>query len=147
MPGRLLIEYLTHRGLIMKKYWIPVLILAVPLVLLSLAGCSKQPGTDEEAAQEADQPAEETAETAAKPPAPKMNDDVYVEIKARSALIYEKYKEDPDQAQKEIEALYEKKGVTFAEYKEFSAKLTFQHTNELEKRVVDFMQKIAQEYR
>jgi hypothetical protein len=114
--------------------------------LFSLAGCSKQSGTEEEA-QETEQPAEEAAETAAKPPAPKMNDDVYVEIKARSALIYEKYKDDQDQAQKEIEALYEKKGVTFTEYKEFSGKLTFQQTNELEKRVVDFMQKIAQEYR
>ena len=131
----------------MKKDWIPILILAVPLVLLGLTGCSKQPGTGEEAAEETEEPTEETAETAAKPPAPKMNDDVYVEIKARSALIYEKYKDDPDQAQKEIEALHEKFGVTFAEYKEFSGKLTFQHTNELEKRVVDFMQKIAQEYR
>lgn len=130
----------------MKKYWIPVLILAVPLFLFSLAGCFKQSGTEEEA-QETEQPEEEAAETAAKPPAPKMNDDVYVEIKARSALIYEKFKDDPDQAQKEIEALYEKKGVTFAEYKEFSGKLTFQHSNDLEKRVVDFMQKIAQEYR
>jgi len=146
MPGRLLIKYLTYRGLTMKKYWIPALILAIPLFLFSLAGCSKQSGTDEEAAPEEEQ-AEEAAETAAKPPESRMNDDVYVEIKARSALIYEKYKEEPEQAQKEIEALYEKKGVTFAEYKEFAAKLTFQKTNDLEKRVVDFMQKIAQEYR
>jgi hypothetical protein len=139
-------EYPIHRGLTMKKYWIPVLILAVPLFLFSQAGCFKQSGTDEEA-QETEEPTEETEETAAKPPAPKMNDDVYVEIKARSAFIYEKYKDDPDQAQKQIEALYEKKGVTFAEYKEFSGKLTFQQTNELEKRVVDFMQKVVQEYR
>jgi glutamate/tyrosine decarboxylase-like PLP-dependent enzyme len=145
MPGRLLIEYQTYRGLIMKKYWIPILILAFSLVLFSPTGCSKQPV--EEAGEETEEPAEEAAETAAKPAAPKMNDDVYVEIKARSALIYEKFKYDPDQAQKEIEALYEKKGVTFAEYKEFSAKLTFLQSNELERRVVDFMQKIAQEYR
>ncbi len=92
----------------MKKYWTLILILAVWLVLLGLTGCLKQSGPGEEAVEETEEPAEEAADMAAKPPAPKMNDDVYVEIKARSALIYEKFKDDPDQAQKENEAAIER---------------------------------------
>ncbi len=130
----------------MKKCWVIVLILALGLITLSLTGCFLST-SDEETVEETEEPAEETEEATAKPPAPKMNDDVYVEIRARSALIYEKYKDDPDLAQKAIEVLQEKFGVTFDEYKEFARKLTFQHANELEKRIVDFMQKIAQEYR
>jgi hypothetical protein len=131
----------------MKKYWVLVFILVIPLVFLCLSGCSKKSGTDEEAGQEAEQPTEETAEPTAKPPEPRMNEDVYVQIKARSALIYEKYKEEPEQAQKEIEALYAKFGVTNEEYKTFVSKLSPLRIGELEKKVMDYMQKVAPEYR
>jgi hypothetical protein len=131
----------------MKKVLIPLFVLAVLLVVLSLPGCSKRSGTDEEAAADAEQPTEET-ETEAKPaPPPRMNEDVYIQIKARSALIYEKYKDEPEQAQKEVETVYAKFGVTNDEYKTFVSKLPPLRAAELEKRVMDYMQKVAPEYK
>jgi len=128
----------------MKKSLIPILLLAIFALFISLSGCRK-PSADEEV-QEEEQPVEAAEEPKPAPP-PKMNEDVYVQIRARSALIYEKYKEDFEKAQKEVEALYEKFGVTVAEYKEFVSKLSPERTNALEKKIVEYMQKIGQEYR
>ena len=131
----------------MKKVFIPLFVLAVLLAVLSLPGCSKRSGIDEEAAADAEQPTEVT-ETEAKPaPPPRMNEDVYIQIKARSALIYEKYKDEPEQAQKEVEAVYAKFGVTNDEYKTFVNKLPPLRVGELERRVMDYMQKVAAEYK
>ena len=130
----------------MKKLLIPVLLLAILTVSVSLTGC-RRPAADEEAAGEAEQPTQEAAQEAKPAPPPRMNEDVYVQIKARSALIYEKYKDEPELAQKEIEAVYGKFGVTNDEYKTFVGKLPPLRAAELEKKVVDFMQKVAAEYR
>jgi len=129
------------------------IIVCLGLIFLSAPGCknkSSETALDAElAGLEEEVTAEETAKEATqKPaPAPKMNDDIYVEITARSALILDKYKDDMDQAQKEVDTLYEKFGVTFNEYKAFQAKLTPQHSSELQRKIVDFMQKVAQEYK
>jgi hypothetical protein len=125
------------------------------LLLFASPGCKKSGETaarsDEVAQLEAEQQAAEqaAAEAAAKPAAPvsRMNDDLYIEITARSALIQDKYKENLDQAQKEVDALYDKFGVTIKEYDDFRAKQTPKHRGELEKKVVDFMQKVASEYK
>jgi hypothetical protein len=46
-----------------------------------------------------------------------------------------------------VDALYEKAQVTLQEFKAFEAKQTMEKRAELEKKVVDFMQKILSEYR
>ena len=141
----------------MKKILVFVLAMGVVGLVFSAAGCKKKeaaPTLEElEAAKlEGEQAAEEAAaaaEAAAKLklPTPKINEDVYVEITARSALIREKYKDDMPQAEKEVEAIYEKFELTFTEYKEFEKKLTPQRLGELQRKISDFMQKILNEYR
>jgi hypothetical protein len=119
----------------------------VAIFLLSAPACKQSPQnteTSEEAVEE-----EQTAEAAEKPaePKPRMNEDIYVEITARSALIWEKYKDEPSQAEKEVEALCEKFGLTFKEYKEYQSNLTPQKSADLQKRIQGFIQKVAHEYR
>jgi hypothetical protein len=122
--------------------------LALGLFLLAPA-CKKQSSADPTAIEEEVQEEAAAEEAAPKPaaPAPKIDDNKYVEFTARSALIHEKYAEDPAAAEKEIEALYDKFGFVFNDYKEFQAKLTPAKSAELQKRVQEFMQKILHEYR
>lgn len=139
----------------MKKIFAIALVSWAVLILLNAPGCktSSDKATLEELEQarlEAEQAAEEAANKAAeeKPlPPPKMNEDVYVEITARSVLIRDKYKDDAAQAEKEVEAVHEKFGVTFMEYKDFQDKLTPQRLGELQRKINDFIQKIINEYR
>ena len=138
----------------MKKIFAIALVSWAVLILLNAPGCktsSDKPTLDEleQSRLEAEQAAEEAAKAAEqKPlPPPKMNEDVYVEITARSVLIRDKYKDDSTQAEKEIESVYEKFGVTFKEYKDFQDKLTPQRLGELQRKINDFIQKIINEYR
>jgi hypothetical protein len=104
----------------------------------------------EQAALEEEQAEEEAAAAyaAQKPaPPPKMTEDIYVEITARSVLIRDKYKDDMALAEKEVEAVYEKFGVTFSEYKDFERKLTPQNLSALQTKINDFIQKIVNEYK
>jgi hypothetical protein len=150
-------EYPNARGRPMKKFLVLALAAGLIGLAFSAAGCKKKEAAPtieelEEAKLEAEQTAEEAAaaaEAAAKlkPPPPKINEDVYVEITARSVLIREKYKDDMPQAEKEVEAVYEKFGLSFTEYKEFEKKLTPQRLGELQRKISDFMQKILSEYR
>ena len=138
----------------MKKIFAIALVSWAVLILLSAPGCktsSDKPTLDEleQSRLEAEQAAEEAAKVAEqKPlPPPKMNEDVYVEITARSVLVRDKYKDDSTQAEKEVEAVHEKFGVTFMEYKDFQDKLTPQRLGELQRKINDFIQKIVNEYR
>lgn len=141
----------------MRKTLVLALAIIIIALVFSAAGCKKKEAapTLEELEQtklEAEQAAEEAAaaaEAAAKlkPPPAKINDDVYVEITARSVLTREKYKDDMPQAEKEVEAIYEKFGLNFAEYKEFEKTLTPKKQGELQRKISDFMQKILNEYR
>jgi hypothetical protein len=80
-------------------------------------------------------------------PQPKINDQVYVEIMARSALIWDKYKDAPADAEKAVEAVYEKFNIVHSEFQEYQRKLSPAKAAELQKSVQEFMQKIASEYR
>ena len=143
----------------MKKPLFVLLVLCVLLLIIAAPACKKvKPGeTPEEAEQaklEADLAAEAAAEAAAAeaaakpvPPPPKMNDEVYVDIRARQALIYDKYKDDLDLAQQTVDQVYEKHLVILQEFKDFEAKQTREHRADLEKKVLDYMQKILGEYR
>jgi len=145
------------QGLTMKKMLVLVLAAGLIGLVLSPAACKKKEEAPtleelEQAKLEAEQAAEEAAaaaeaEAKLKPPPPKINDDIYVEITARAVLTREKYKDDMPQAEKEVEAVYEKFGLTFAEYKEFEKTLTPKKQGELQRKVNDFMQKILHEYR
>jgi len=89
---------------------------------------------------------EETEEIKA-PPAPRMTEELYIDLTARSALIWDKYRDEPEKAQQEVDDLYFRAGVTWKEYKEFEAKLTPQQRDALQKKILDYMQKIIHEYR
>lgn len=115
--------------------------------LLATSGCRKGSTSEDELQAEEAVEEQQPEETAPKPAPPRINEDAYVEISARSALIFEKYKEDMEQGQREVEAVYEKFGVTLKEFRDFEARLTPEKSNELQKRVQDFIQKIAGEYR
>lgn len=135
----------------MKKYSKAVVLLGLCCFLVSFlfttAGCRKGSTSEDELQAEEVVVEQQPEEAAPKPAPPRMNEDVYVEISARSALIFEKYKEDMEQAQREVETVYEKFGVTLKEFRDFEARLTPEKSNELQKRVQDFIQKIAGEYR
>jgi translation elongation factor EF-Ts len=122
--------------------------LALGLFLLAPA-CKKQSSADPTAIEQEMQEEAPAEEAAPKPaaPAPKIDDNKYVEFTARAALIHQKYADDPAAAEKEIEALYDKLGFVFNDYREFQAKLTPAKSAELQKRVQEFMQKILHEYR
>lgn len=116
--------------------------------LISLAGCHQKTeiwSGEEELEPEAFQ-AEET-ETPAKPMVPEMTEELYIDLTARAALIWDKYKEEPEKAQQEVDNLYLKAGVTWKEYKEYEAKLTLKEKDALQKKILEYMQKIIIEYR
>jgi Xaa-Pro aminopeptidase len=101
----------------------------------------------ESAQEEAAAAAEAEANKPQPKPEPKINDENYVEIAARSILIREKYAEEPEQIEPEIEKVYEKLGVTAAEYHEFRKALAPAKSSELQKKVQEKMQSLANEYR
>lgn len=57
------------------------------------------------------------------PPSPKISEEIYVEITARAALIFDKYKEDLDEAHRQMDLVYQKFGVTFDDYDRFRKSL------------------------
>lgn len=93
------------------------------------------------------QVAEEATEEVQTTILPKMTEEIYIDLTARSALIWDKYKDEPEKAQQEVDNLYLRAGVTWKEYKEFEAKLTPQQREALQKKIMDYMQKILHEYR
>ena len=140
----------------MKKTALVLTVLFTALVLVVAApACKKsKSGESPEEAEQAKLDSEVSAEAAAAeaaakpvPPASRMSEDVYVEIRARTALIFEKYKDDMVQAEQTVGELYEKHLVTQQEFKDWEAKQTMEKRSALEKKVMDFMQKILGEYR
>jgi hypothetical protein len=103
---------------------------------------------EQEAVEAADRAAAE--EAAAKPepkPEPKVNEEIYVEITARSVLLREKYAETPDRAEEEIEKVCETLGATMTDYKEYAKTLVPPKTYELQKKVQEKIQVLAPQYR
>ena len=91
--------------------------------------------------------AEEEANKPPPKPEPKMNDVLYVEITARIVLIHEKYKDEPDKIEPEMEKVYEKLGVTSAEYQEFKKALTPEKDGRAGRKVQDKIQTLEREYK
>jgi hypothetical protein len=116
---------------------------------LVLPGCKQQSQTTDtlDEIEAANKPQPEPPEPAPKPAPPKVTEETYIEITARTALIWEKYKDDAPLAEKTVEALYVKLGITPDDFKAYQAKLTPQKTTDLQKKVQEFMQKILNEYR
>ncbi len=80
-------------------------------------------------------------------PPPKITEPIYIEIMARTALIWEKYKDAPAEAEKAVEALYEKFNIVHSEFQAYQQKLPPDKAAKLQKDIQEFIQKIATEYR
>ena len=140
----------------MKLVTLPIVLLAAGLTLLAGAGCRKAAAPispAEKAAAEAKAVVDEAAaaeEEANKPapkPEPKMNDVLYVEITARQVLLQEKYKDDPETVDLEMEKVFEKFAVSQTEYQEFKKALKPDKEGELTRKVQDRMQSLEREYK
>ncbi|MGD0781412.1 MAG: hypothetical protein ABSA30_00990 [Candidatus Aminicenantales bacterium] len=140
----------------MTRAAVLILLPAAALAFLAGAACKK---TDapispaDKAAAEAkaiEDEAAAAAEEANKPapkPEPKMNDTLYIEITARFVLLQEKYKDEPEKADPEMDKVYDTLGVTPAEYREFKKALTPGKKDELTRKVQDKMQVLEREYK
>ncbi|MBM3312698.1 MAG: hypothetical protein FJY80_14465 [Candidatus Aminicenantes bacterium] len=111
-----------------------VLAVSIPACKPSGQTALVDPAVDEEVPEEAE------AEPLPKPAPPKVNEEVYVDLTVQSVLIREQNKEDALAAEKDVEALFEKAGVTIAEYKAFEQKLSFEKANELQRKIQEKLQ-------
>jgi hypothetical protein len=139
----------------MIRLTVPITLLAVAL-LGAGAACKKSATpirSAEKAAAEAKAivdeaaAAEEEANKPAPKPEPKMNDAFYIEITARFVLLQEKFKDEPEKVEPEMEKVYEKLGLTPTEYQEFKKALTPEKEGELTRKVQDKIQVLEREYK
>jgi len=126
----------------------------IVLVLLPAGACkskSQAPGLTEEellAADQAEAEEEEAAKAAAaKVVPPKVNEEIYIEMRARSVLIRQKYIEEFETGEKEVEALLDKNNLTFSDMKEFETRVGQAVLDQLERKIQEKMQKLLDEYR
>ena len=136
-----------------------LLMLSAAFVLGSGGACRKSTdslNSSEKAAAEAkaivDESEAAAAEAAKAPVAkvePKMNDTLYIEISARFVLIHEKFKDEPERIEPEMDKVCEKLMVTRAEFDEFKKALaaTPEREGELSRKVQDKMQALEREYK
>jgi hypothetical protein len=89
----------------------------------------------------------EPAEAKPIAPQPKITEQIYIEIMARTALIWEKYKDAPADAERAVETVYEKFNIVHTEFRDYQQKLAPAKAAELQKNIQEFIQKIASEYR
>jgi hypothetical protein len=125
-------------------------ILALALGLILAASACKKIKQASEALEYEEPEAEAESEPAEPKPAapqPKITEPVYIEIMARTALIWEKFKDAPADAEKAVEAVYEKFNIVHAEFREYQQKLAPAKAAALQKNIQEFIQKIASEYR
>lgn len=123
----------------------PVLLLLAFLLVFSLVSCSRQVG-QEQAQSWPQEEAQEESKPVTLPPPPKITEDIYVDITARAALIFDKYKEDLDEAHRQMDLVYQKYGITFTDYDRYRRNLTTDKKRQLEKLVQEHIQKIYKEY-
>ena len=130
----------------MKKEFRPAIALFAAGALLiagAFAACKKiEDRASAEALSEETATEGETAEEEkpAVKPEPKVTDDLYVEITARSILIREKSTDDPAQAETEIEKLHEHYGVTAADVRAFAQALVPPRSGEIQKKIQEKLQ-------
>jgi hypothetical protein len=123
-----------------------ILALALGLVIAGTACKKIKQAAD---ALEYEEPAAEAEPVEPKPaaPQPKITEPVYIEIMARTALIWEKYKDAPADAEKAVETVYERFNIVHSEFRDYQQKLAPAKAAELQKNIQEFIQKIASEYR
>ncbi len=122
----------------------PGIRLLLIMLVFFLISCARQENQE----QVLSWPEEETPEESepALPPPPGITDEIYVDITARAALIFDKYKEDLDEAHHQMDLVYQKHGVTFADYDRYRRNLTPDKKRKLEKLVQEHIQKVYKEY-
>ncbi|MDI6698170.1 MAG: hypothetical protein QME85_04460 [Candidatus Saccharicenans sp.] len=79
-------------------------------------------------------------------PVPKISEEIYVDITARAAVIFDKYKEDLDEAHRQMDLVYQKYGITFQDYDRYRRSLTSDNKRRLEKLIQERIQKVHKEY-
>ncbi len=137
-------EALTFRKTAIVLASRPALLMSGILLVFFLVSCGQQesqeqvPAWPQEAIQEETKPAP--------PPPPRITDDIYVDITARAALIFDKYKEDLDEAHRQMDLVYQKYGITFTDYDRYRRSLTSDQKKRLEKLVQERIQKVYKEY-
>ena len=140
----------------MTRPVVPFLLLAAVLTVFAGTACKKsappissadKAAADAKAIVDEASAAEEEANKTAPKPEPRMNDTLYIEIAARFVLLNEKYKDDPEKVELEMEKVHEKLGVTQTEYQEFKKALTPQKEGELTRKVQDKIQALEREYK
>ncbi|NPV83175.1 MAG: hypothetical protein HPY46_06310 [Candidatus Aminicenantes bacterium] len=119
------------------------LLIAILFVFL-LVSCKRQENQEPAQSWPQVEPQEETKP--APPPAPKITEDIYVDITARAALIFDRYKEDLDEAHRQMDLVYQKYGITFTDYDRYRRNLTTDQKRRLEKLVQEQIQKVYKEY-
>ncbi len=126
----------------------------IACLLIPVAGCKSNPQsagpTEEElfAAEQAAEEAEEEARAAAaKIVPPKVTEEIYIEMRARTVLLRQKFIEDFETGEKEVEMLLDRNGLTFADMKEFETRVGQPALDQLERKIQEKMQKLLEEYR
>lgn len=114
------------------------------VLILFLSSCAREERTEQpfvwpsEEVQKEDKPV--------LPPPTRISEEIYVDITARAALIFDKYKEDLDEAHRQMDLVYQKYGITLPEYDRFRKNLTLDKKRQLEKQVQERIQVIYKEY-
>lgn len=129
------------------KHWPGFLLLTI-LLVLSLVSCSRPENQEKNQSWSQEEIQEEIQEESKllPPPPPKIDEKTYVDITARAALIFDKYKEDLDEAHRQMDLVYQKYGVTFQDYDRYRRNLTTDKKRHLEKLVQERIQEIHKEY-
>lgn len=126
----------------------------IVLVLIPAGACTKkttgEPVPTKEELLAAEQQAEEE-EAAAKAAAaavvpPKVNEEIYIEMRARSVLILQKYQDDPATGEKEVEAMLVKADLTYSDLKEFENRIGPTNLALLDPKIHEKIQKLWNEY-
>jgi len=121
--------------------------LVIMLILIfNLSSCQKTPAEKEPNWWEESQSTEETEPKPLQPKGPVITEEMYVEITARAALIFDKYRDDLDEAHRQMEQVYQKFKITFSDYDRYRRSLPPEKKRQLEKQVQEFIQKIYKEY-
>ena len=130
---------------------IPVVAILGLILILSAGACRTkgQAVPEEETAtteEEASAAEAEAKEAAAKPAPPKVTEEKYIEMTARSVLIRQKHAEDPILGEKEIETLLERAELTMADLKEYENKIGLSNVDLLQPKIQEKIQKLLPEY-
>lgn len=120
------------------------LMLLAVLLIPFLVSCNRQESQETAQSWPQVEPQEETKP--APPPPPRITEDIYVDITARAALIFDKYKEDLDEAHRQMDLVYQKYGITFTDYDRYRRNLTTDQKRRLEKLVQEQIQRVYKEY-